>query len=158
MKKPLLFLFLILNQGYAQWEFKVNKDEKKINAIGEVIFNVYTPDTIVLNLSKSKRLGLDFALEGDYFKTSEKYYVLFEISEQKIKVLSSKLVKGKLLILKLKDLVSREEYDIQDFLKILKRGSEFVLTISTGSKVIQGFNILSGSTNAINSVLRGKYP
>jgi len=147
-----------MNQGYAQWEFKVNKDEKKINAIGEVIFNVYTPDTIVLNLSKSKRLGLDFALEGDYFKTSEKYYVLFEISEQKIKVLSSKLVKGKLLILKLKDLVSREEYDIQDFLKILKRGSEFVLTISTGSKVIQGFNILSGSTNAINSVLRGKYP
>ena len=52
MKKPLLFLLLILNQGYAQWQFKVNKNEKKINAIGEVKFSIYTPDTIVLNLSR----------------------------------------------------------------------------------------------------------
>ena len=158
MKKPLLFLLLILNQGYAQWQFKVNKNEKKINAIGEVKFSIYTPDTIVLNLSKSRKLGLDFALEGGYFKTTEKYYILFEISDRKIKVLSSIREKGRLRILKFKDLINREEYNIEDFLKILKRGSECVLTISNSSRVIQGFNKLRGSANAINSVLRGTYP
>jgi hypothetical protein len=158
MKKPLLFLLLILNQGYAQWQFKINKNEKKINAIGEVKFSIYTPDTIVLNLSKSRKLGLDFALEGGYFKTTEKYYILFEISDRKIKALSSIREKGRLRILKFKDLINREEYNIEDFLKILKRGSKCILTISTSSRAIQGFNKLRGSTNAINSVLRGTYP
>ena len=158
MKNSFLFFLLVLNQSFAQWEFKVNKEENEINAIGRVKFSVYPPDTILLNLSKSRRLGIDFAIEGDYFKALKKYYVLFEISDRKIKVLSSISEKGKLRILKLKDLVRREEYEIQDFLKILKRGSECILTINSGSQVIQGINKLSGSTKAINSVLTGNYP
>jgi hypothetical protein len=103
-------------------------------------------------------LGLDFALEGDYFKKSKKYYVLFEIDERKIKVLSSVIEKGKLRVSKFIDLVSREEYEVQDFLKTLKRGAECVLTINSGLSVIQGYNKLIGSENAINSVLRSNYP
>lgn len=158
MKNSFLFFLLVLNQSFAQWEFKVNKEENEINAIGQVKFSVYTQDTILLNLSKSRRLGIDFAIEGGYFKALKKYYVLFEISDRKIKVLSSISEKGKLRILKLKDLVRREEYEIQDFLKILKRGSECILTINSGSQVIQGINKLSGSAKAINSVLTGNYP
>ncbi len=157
MKNSFLFFLLVLNQSMAQWEFKVNRGENEINAIGQVKFSVPL-DTILLNLSKSRRLGIDFAIEGGYFKALKKYYVLFEISDRKIKVLSSISEKGKLRILKLKDLVRREEYEIQDFLKILKRGSECILTINSGSQVIQGINKLSGSTKAINSVLTGNYP
>ena len=158
MKNSFLFFLLVLNQSFAQWEFKVNKEKNEINAIGQVKFSVYIPDTILLNLSKSRRLGIDFAIKGGYFKALKKYYVLFEISDRKIKVLSSISKKGKLRILKLKDLVRREEYEIQDFLKILKRGSECILTINSGSQVIQGINKLSGSAKAINSVLTGNYP
>jgi predicted transcriptional regulator len=158
MKNSFLFFLLVLNQSFAQWEFKVNKEKNEINAIGQVKFSVYIPDTILLNLSKSRRLGIDFAIKGDYFRALKKYYVLFEISDRKIKVLSSISEKGKLRILKLKDLVRREEYEIQDFLKILKRGSECILTINSGSQVIQGINKLSGSAKAINSVLTGNYP
>ena len=157
MKNSFLFFLLVLNQSMAQWEFKVNREENEINAIGQVKFSVPL-DTILLNLSKSRRLGIDFAIEGGYFKALKKYYVLFEISDRKIKVLSSISEKGKLRILKLKDLVRREEYEIQDFLKILKRGSECILTINSGSQVIQGINKLSGSAKAINSVLTGNYP
>lgn len=158
MKTPLLFFLLILNQTFAQWEIKINKNEKKISAIGEIMFSVHTPDTIVLNISKSKLLDLDFALEGDYFKTTKKYYVLFEIDERKIKVLSSVIEKGKLRVSKFFDLVSREEYEVEDFLKTLKRGAECVLTINSGSSVIQGYNKLIGSEKAINTVLRSNYP
>ena len=158
MKNSFLFFLLVLNQSFAQWEFKVNKEKNEINAIGQVKFSVYIPDTILLNLSKSRRLGIDFVIKGGYFKALKKYYVLFEISDRKIKVLSSISEKGKLRILKLKDLVRREEYEIQDFLKILKRGSECILTINSGSQVIQGINKLSGSAKAINSVLTGNYP
>jgi hypothetical protein len=158
MKTPLLFFLLILNQTFAQWEIKINKNEKKISAIGEVVFSVHTHDSIVLNVSKSKLLGLDFALEGDYFKKSKKYYVLFEIDGRKIKVLSSVIEKGKLRVSKFIDLVSREKYEVQDFLKTLKRGAECVLTIKSDSSVIQGCNKLIGSENAINSVLRSNYP
>ncbi len=158
MKNSFLFFLLVLNQSVAQWEFKVNKEENEINAIGEFKFSVYPSDTIVLNLSKSRRLGIDFAIEGAYFKALEKYYILFEISDRKIKVLSSISEKGKLRILKLKDLVRREDYEILDFLKILKRGSECILTINSGSQVIQGINKLNGSAKAVNSVLTGNYP
>ena len=67
-----LFLFFALNGAYAQWGFTLNQDEKKINAIGEFSFNVIKYDTIVLNLSKSRELGLDLAIEGDFLNTSEK--------------------------------------------------------------------------------------
>ena len=87
----------------------------------------------------------------------EKCYVLFEIGERKIKILSSIKEKGKLRILKLKDLKSKQEYEIEDFLKVLKRGSECIMTINSGVKVIQGFNELNGSEVAINKVLRGNY-
>jgi hypothetical protein len=152
-----LFLFFALNGAYAQWGFTLNQDEKKISAIGEFSFNVIKYDTIVLNLSKSREMGLYLAIEGDFLNTSEKYYVLFEIGERKIKILSSIKEKDKLRILKLKDLKSKQEYEIEDFLKVLKRGSECIMTINSGVKVIQGFNELNGSEVAINKVLRVNY-
>lgn len=158
IKIVFLFFFFTLCQSYAQWGFTADTKGRKISAIGEVTFNVHKQDTIVLHLSKSRKLGLDFAIEGEYFQRAEKYYVLFEIDERKIKVLSALPEKGKLRIVKLKDLISKEEYEMKDFLNILKRGSECVLTINTGVKVMQGVNTLAGSEKAINSVLRGNNP
>ena len=66
--------------------------------------------------------------------------------------------KGKLRILKLKDLKGKQQFEILDFFNVLKRGSECILTVSSGFKVIQGFNTLIGSEDSINRVLRGKYP
>jgi hypothetical protein len=114
-------------------------------------------DTILLNISKSRKLGIDLAIEGDFFNTSGHYFALFEIDDRKIKIISSLKEKGKLRLLKLKDLKSRQEFEIIDFLKVLKRGSECILTISSGFKVIQGINMLIGSEDSINRVLRGNY-
>lgn len=159
MKKIItIFVFFSLNLTYAQWDFKLNQSEKKISAIGVFKFNVPKYDTISLTLSKSRKLGTDLAIEGDFFNTADTYFVLFEIDERKIKIISSIKEKGKLRLLKLKDLKSRQEFETLDFLKVLKRGSECVLTISSGSKVIQGFNKLIGSEDSINRVLRGNYP
>lgn len=154
----ILFSFFSFYQSYAQWGLTLNQSEKKIAAIGEFVFNINLQDTIILNLSKSRKLGLDLAIEGDYFKNSEKYYVLFEVDERKIKVLSSLNEKGRLRVITLKDLNSNQEYEIQEFLSILKKGYECVLTINNGYKIIQGFNKLIGSENAINKVVMSNYP
>ena len=119
MKQIGIIFLLIVSKGFCQWGYNINDAKKSIEAIGKIEFNVQLQDTIAMNLSNSRRLGLDFSIQGKYFKSEEKYYVLFEISDRKIKVLSSISEKGKLRILKLKDLVRREEYEIQDFLKIL---------------------------------------
>ena len=153
-----IFIFFCLNLTYSQWDFTVNKSEKKINAIGAFKFNHTKYDSISLKLSKSIKLGIDLAIEGDFFNSSKNYFVLFEIDERKIKVISSLKEKGKLRILKLKDLKSKQQFEILDFLNVLKRGSECILTVSSGFKVIQGFNTLIGSEDSINRVLRGKYP
>lgn len=148
---------LCLNLTYAQWDFRLNQSEKKLSAIGLFKFNMSEYDTILLNISKSRKLGIDLAIEGDFFNTSGHYFVLFEIDDRKIKIISSLKEKGKLRLLKLKDLKSRQEFEIIDFLKVLKRGSECILTISSGFKVIQGINMLIGSEDSINRVLRGNY-
>lgn len=148
---------LCLNLTYAQWDFRLNQSEKKLSAIGLFKFNMSEYDTISLNISKSRKLGIDLAIEGDFFNTSAHYFVLFEIDDRKIKIISSLKEKGKLRLLKLKDLKSKQEFEIIDFLEVLKRGSECILTISSGFKVIQGFNMLTGSEDSINRVLRGNY-
>lgn len=149
---------LCLNLTYAQWDFRLNQSEKKLSAIGLFKFNMSEYDTISLNISKSRKLGIDLAIEGDFFNISEHYFVLFEIDDRKIKIISSLKEKGKLRLLKLKDLKSKQEFEILDFLKVLKRGSECILTINSGFKVIQGINMLIGSEDSINRVLRGNYP
>ncbi len=147
-----------LNLTYAQWDFTLNQSEKILSAIGVFKFNLSEYDTISLNLSKSRKLGIDLAIEGDFFNTSEHYFVLFEIDNRKIKMISSLKEKGKLRLLKLKDIKSKQEFEIIDFLKVIKGGSECILTISSGFKVIQGFNKLIGSEDSINRVLIGNYP
>ena len=149
---------LCFNLTYAQWDFRLNQSEKKLSAIGLFKFNMSEYDTISLNISKSRKLGIDLAIEGDFFNISEHYFVLFEIDDRKIKIISSLKEKGKLRLLKLKDLKSKQEFEILDFLKVLKRGSECILTINSGFKVIQGINMLIGSEDSINRVLRGDYP
>jgi hypothetical protein len=136
----------------------LNQSENKLSAIGLFKFNRSEYDTISLNISKSRKLGIDLAIEGGFFNTSDHYFVLFEIDDRKIKVISSLKEKGKLRILKLKDLKSKQQFEILDFFNVLKRGSECILTVSSGFKVIQGFNTLIGSEDSINRVLRGKYP
>ena len=157
-KNIIIFAAFCLNTTYAQWDFTINQSEKKLSAIGVFKFNLSEFDTISLNLSKSRKLGIDLAIEGDFFNTAEHFFLLFEIDNIKIKMISSLKEKGKLRLLKFKDLKSREEYEILDFLKVIKRGSECVLTISSGFKVIQGFNKLIGSEDSINRVLKENYP
>ncbi|MEL0318909.1 MAG: hypothetical protein VW979_07620 [Flavobacteriaceae bacterium] len=159
MKKIIIiFVAFCLNLTYAQWDFTLNQSEKILSAIGVFKFNLSEYDTISLNLSKSRKLGIDLAIEGDFFNTSEHYFVLFEIDNRKIKMISSLKEKGKLRLLKLKDIKSKQEFEIIDFLKVIKGGSECILTISSGFKVIQGFNKLIGSEDSINRVLIGNYP
>ena len=129
MKKIVFLFFLTLSQANAQWEYKVNNTEKTIEAIGGLEFKTQFQDTIILNLSKSRKLGLDFSIQGEYFKSGEKYYVLFEISDRKIKVLRSINERNRFRIFEVKDLISKERYELEDFLKILKKGEECVLTI-----------------------------
>ena len=158
MKKIVFLFFLTLSQANAQWEYKVNNTEKTIEAIGGLQFNTQFQDTIILNLSKSRKLGLDFSIQGEYFKSGEKYYVLFEISDRKIKVLRSINERNRFRIFEVKDLISKEKYELEDFLKILEKGDECVLTIRSNTRVIQGYNQLTGSGTAINNVLKSSIP
>tara|TARA_B110000444_G_C18618462_1_gene490998 strand:+ start:132 stop:608 length:477 start_codon:yes stop_codon:yes gene_type:complete len=158
LKKIGIIFFLTISQGYCQWEYNTNATEKSIEASGSIQFNIQLEDTMVLNLSKSRRLGLDFSIRSDFFKSGEEYYVLFEISDRKIKVLRSITEKNRFRIFEVKDLVSKEKYDLEDFLKILKRGEECVLTIRSSTQVIQGYNQLTGIGTAINNILKGRIP
>ncbi|OUW34399.1 MAG: hypothetical protein CBD39_03780 [Flavobacteriaceae bacterium TMED179] len=149
---------MILGQANAQWEFKVNSIEKSIEAIGKIKFNIQLKDSIILNLSKSRRLGLDFSIKGKYFKPEEEYYVLFEILDRKIKASNSITEKNSFRIFEVKDLISSEKYELEDFLNILKKGKKCIITIRSSTRVIQGYNILTGSGMAINSVLKAGIP
>ena len=158
MKRIALFLFLICSLAHAQWKYQSNDNKKAIEAVGEIKFNRVLNDTLTFNLSKSRKLGLDFSILGNYFKPEGEYYVLFEISAQKIKVIQSIVEQNRYRIVEVKDLVSNEKFELEDFLKILKRGEDCVLTIRTNSQVIQGYNQLIGSGSVINSVLNGQIP
>ena len=61
VKKIVFLFFLILSQANAQWEYKVNISEKTIEAIGDLQFNTQFQDTIILNLSKSRKLLKSYA-------------------------------------------------------------------------------------------------
>ena len=149
---------MILGQVNAQGEYKVNSTEKSIEAIGKIKFNIQLKDGITLNLSKSRRLGLDFSIKGKYFKSEEEYYVLFDISDRKIKASNSIIEKNRFRIFEVKDLVSSEKYELEDFLNILKKGEKCILTIRSSNRVIQGYNQLTGSGMAINNVLKARIP
>lgn len=153
--KLAFILLLFVSKGVSQWEYRVNNSNKSIEAVGSVQFNFDIQDTITISLSKSRKLGLDFSLQANLFKRDQKYYVLLEIADRKIKVKRSLVLNKQLRILELEDLISNEKYEVQEFLKILKRGEACTLTIRAEHQVIQGYNSLSGSVSAINSVLNG---
>lgn len=158
MKQIGIILLLIVSQGFGQWEYNINDAKRSIEAIGKIEFNVQLQDTIVMNLSNSRRLGVDFSIQGKYFKSEEKYYVLFEISGRKIKVLRSIIENNNYRIFELKDLISNEKFELEDFLKILKRADECYITIRSNNRVIQGYNQLYGSATAINNVISAIRP
>ena len=151
-----LILLFFINNIYSQWEYISNKSEKKIEAVGKVIFNETYKDSIILKLSKSRDLELSFSIQGDLFKKEEIYYVILDISERKFKASKTKVETGKYIICEIKDLVNSERFELEDFLKIFKMGESLVLTIRNNLKVIQGVNQLIGSTTAINRVITNK--
>ena len=57
----------------------------------------------------------------------------------------------------MKDLVTSEKYELEDFLKILKSGKSLNLTVRLKNRVIQGFNDLNSSFSPINSVIGDKF-
>ena len=57
----------------------------------------------------------------------------------------------------MKDLVTSEKYELEDFLKILKLGKSLTLTVRLKDRVIQGFNDLNSSISPINSVIGDKF-
>ena len=153
--KLAFILLLFVSKGVSQWEYRVNNSNKSIEAVGSVQFNFDIQDTITISLTKARKLGLDFSVQANLFQRNQKYYVLLEIADRKIKVKRSLVLNKQLRILELEDLISNEKYEVQEFLKILKRGEACTLTIRAEHQVIQGYNSLSGSVSAINSVLNG---
>ena len=83
-----------LNNIYSQWEYILNKSEKRVEAVGKVIFNETFKDSIILKLSKNRDLELSFSIEGNFFKKEETYYVILDISERKFKAQKPKLKLG----------------------------------------------------------------
>ena len=71
MKQIGIIFLLIVSQGFCQWEYNINDAKKSIEAIGKIEFNVRLQDTIAMKLSNSRRLGLDFSIQGKYFKSEE---------------------------------------------------------------------------------------
>ena len=159
MKKIFVLIHLFfLNNIYSQWEYILNKSEKRVEAVGKVIFNETFKDSIILKLSKNRDLELSFSIEGNFFKKEETYYVILDISERKFKASKAKVETGKYIICEIKDMVNSERFEFEDILKIFKTGESLVLTIRNNFKVIQGVNQLNGSTSAINSVISNRVP
>lgn len=150
--------FLVFASAYSQWEFRVNQEISTIEALGLIQFK---DDRLVnsnLVVDKSRRMGLNISIQSSFIKENQKYYVLFELGEQKIKAKHSIVKNGSLRMEEFKNLIDNEVYELGDFLKILKAASQCTLTLRSSNKVIQGEIDLTGSTNAINFVLRGQYP
>ncbi len=147
-----------VNNIYSQWEYISNKTQRKIEAVGQISFNEYYKDSLILKLSKSKDLELSFSIEGDFFEEEETYYVILDISERKFKASKSKLETGKYVICEIKDMINSEKFELEDFLKIFASGESLTLTIRNNYRVIQGINQLIGSSSAIKSVIRNRVP
>ena len=153
-----LFHLFFVNNIYSQWEYISNKTQRRIEAVGQISFNEYYKDSLILKLSKSKDLELSFSIEGDLFEEEETYYVILDISERKFKASKSKVETGKYVICEIKDMINSEKFELEDFLKIFKTGESLTLTIRNNFRVIQGVNQLIGSSSAINSVIRNRVP
>ena len=157
MKKlTILFLFFSIN-AFSQWEYSINSSKRISKAIGQIEFNYKKQDSLSLVLSNSRKLGLDLSLKGNVFREEQEYYILFEISERKFKPSNSTIENEKYRIFEMKDLVTSEKYELEDFLKILKLGKSLTLTIRLKDRVIQGFNDLNSSISPINSVIGDKF-
>ena len=152
----ILFLFFSIN-AFSQWEYSINSSKRISKAIGQIEFTYKKQDTLSLVLSNSKKLGLDLSLRGNLFHEDQEYYILFEISERKFKPSNSTIENEKYRIFEMKDLVTSEKYELEDFLKILKLGKSLTLTIRLKDRVIQGFNDLNSSISPINSVIGDKF-
>lgn len=151
--KIALVLVVLGTKGFSQWEYRADQENNTAEVVGTIQFNYEIQDSVTLHLSKSRKWGLDLSIKCNLFKKAQKYYALFEISDQKIKVKEFMILNQRLRILQLEDLVSNEKYEVEDFLKILKRGKDCTLTLRSEDRVIQGYNSLSGITLAINSIL-----
>ena len=151
-----LFLFFTIN-AHSQWEYTINSSKSISEAIGQIEFTYKKQDTLSLVLSNSRKLGLDLSLKGNVFYEDQVYYILFEISERKFKPSNSTIENQKYRIFEMKDLITSEKYELQDFLKILKSGKSLTLTIRLKDRVIQGFNDLNSSFSPINSVISDRF-
>jgi hypothetical protein len=67
LKQIGIIFLLVVSQGFGQWEYNMNDAKKSVEAIGKIKFNVQLQDTIIMNLSNSRRLGLDFSIQGKIF-------------------------------------------------------------------------------------------
>ena len=152
----ILFLFFSIN-AFSQWEYSINSSKRISKAIGQIEFNYKKQDSLSLVLSNSKKLGLDLSLRGNLFHEDQEYYILFEISDRKFKPSNSSIENENYRIFEMKDLVTSEKYELEDFLKILKLGRSLTLTIRLKDRVIQGFNELNSSISPINSVIGDKF-
>ena len=151
-----LFLFFTIN-AHSQWEYTINSSKRISKAIGKIEFNYKKQDTLSIVLSNSRKLGLDLSLTGNIFNKDQEYYILFEISERKFKPSNSIIENESYRIFEMKDLVSSEKYEVEDFLKILKSGKSLTLTVRLNDRVIQGLNDLNESFSPINSVIGDKF-
>ena len=155
-KLIVLFLFITIN-AHSQWEYTINSSKRISKAIGQIEFNYKKQDSLSLVLSNSRKLGLDLSLIGNIFHKDQEYYFLFEISERKFKPSNSTIENQKYRIFEMKDLVTSEKYELEDFLKILKSGKSLNLTVRLKDRVIQGFNDLNSSFSPINSVISDRF-
>ena len=124
----ILFLFFSIN-AFSQWEYSINSSKRISKAIGQIEFTYKKQDTLSLVLSNSRKLGLDLSLNGNIFHEDQEYYILFEISERKFKPSNSIIENENYRIFEMKDLVTSEKYELEDFLKILKSGKSLNLTV-----------------------------
>ena len=155
-KLIVLFLFLTIN-AHSQWEYTINSSKRISKAIGLIEFTYKKQDSLSIVLSNSRKLGLDLSLTGNIFQKDQEYYFLFEISERKFKPSNSIIENEKYRIFEMKDLITSEKYELEDFLKILKSGKSLNLTVRLKDRVIQGFNDLNSSFSPINSVIGDKF-
>ena len=154
--KKLIILFLFSINAFSQWDYSINSSKRMSKAIGQIEFNYKKQDSLSLVLSNSRKLGLDLSLTGNIFDKNQKIYILFEISDRKFKPSNSSIENENYRIFEMKDLVTSEKYELEDFLKILKLGKSLTLTIRLKDRVIQGLNDLNSSISPINSVIGEK--
>lgn len=155
-KIRVLFLLLAINV-HSQWDYSINSSKRISKAIGQIEFTYKKQDSLSLVLSNSRKLGLDLSLTGNVFNKDQEYYILFEISGRKFKPSNSTIENEKYRIFEMKDLVTSEKYELEDFLEILKSSKSLTLTVRLKDRVIQGLNDLKSGFSPINRVISDKF-